>query len=164
MSARLRDLPDEERARLSAGFVLKLRALVEDHMTSHAVAANSPSRGERRAAKKASRAEFSDLLDALKALGLSEREARVTALAAYESASRTNPPISDADSLSVVAGSASTAILNGLHAGGYLNLEEAFGYMEAQSPDNARRAIDGRRQALATAREKRAQRDRRLPG
>ncbi len=133
-------------------------------MTSHAVAANGPSRGERRAAKKASRAEFSDLLDALKALGLSEREARVTALAAYESASRTNPPISDIDSLRVVAGSASTAILNSLHAGGYLDLEEAVGYMKEQSPDNAGRAIDERRRAVATARKERAQRDRRLPG
>jgi hypothetical protein len=128
----LRDRPEAERARISAGLVIKIRETVRDHMVSHAVAANSPDRRERKAAKKASRSQLDDLLDMLKATGLTEFEARSLALGAYERASSQHPPITDIDSLEVIANDASTQILNDLDARGCLNLSEALAFMRSQ--------------------------------
>lgn len=128
----LRDRPEAERVRISAGIIMKVREIVRDHMVSHAVAATSPDRGERRAAKKASRAQMDELLDMLKAVGLTETEARSVSLTAYQDASSRQPPITDIDSLEAVANDASTQILNELDARGCLNLSEAVEFMRSQ--------------------------------
>ncbi|WP_217921042.1 hypothetical protein [Miltoncostaea oceani] len=102
-----------------------------DHMTSHAIAANSPVRSERRAAKKASKHELSELLDTLKALGLGEGEARELALGAYRDASAGRPPISDLVSLEAVAEDAWSRIIDTLDSGGYIHRADAIAFMRS---------------------------------
>jgi hypothetical protein len=130
---RLADLPDDERARLSAGFVIKLRDLSLELLRAHTLAANDPSRQGRRQAKKASRVFMDDLLDALRSLGLSEVDAKALTLMAQQEAVAANPPISDLPTLEAVADSLWSVMIDALDERGYLSRDEAYNWIKSHS-------------------------------
>jgi hypothetical protein len=127
-----RNPPDDERIKRAADVLVELKDVVFQHMASHTMAAVSPSWRRRRDAKRASRKEFSEMLDAIKLLGPDEREARLLSLAAYEEASAANPPVTGVESLDVVADDAWLRIFRGLHERGYLDADELGPVVDAE--------------------------------